>query len=359
MKPKPKPVTGAFFGFLLGVVVVALLWQLGVVPPDRLVVFGIVAIAMLLGTFVLTQRVSLVRKRFVFVVLLAALLGGVALTGIPEFVGGGSISEGCTIEASSSLSGVTTPADTSATSPFQVAVTDDVPFKATTQTLLTTGTNAVGMRIAGFPIPMWTSEVTNPNNSLVFEGMENVQEIQDRVQEVSGLEFLELTGTYHAYGYVHAQEGDCDTQGYVKLSPAGAFATPLLIALWVLTGLLFIIILALAISVRRSIRRSERLATTIPPEAAMDATWTDAPVPVPDATPGDSNPSTPADSNPSTPAVEPATEGEPAQGSETVPDSAEGAQPDLASGSETASAAESTEKLDGSDQHTPKREDEV
>ncbi|WP_062212176.1 hypothetical protein [Demequina oxidasica] len=276
MKPQPKPVTGAIFGFLFGLVIVLLLWQLGILPPDRLVVFGIVAIVMMVSTFALTQRVSLVRKRFVVVVVFASLLGGVALTGIPEFVGGGSISDGCTIEASSSLSDTTGPAGTSATSPFKAALSDDVPWTMTTAAVVTTGTNAAGLKVAGFEIPTYTGTVDNTAGVEQISGTANVQAVQDQLKDDSG---ISLTGVYHVYGYVHAAEGDCDVNGYVLVAPASAFGNPILIGLWVLAVILFIVILVLAIGVRRSIHTSERLAATTPPAgvAGGEATSTSAP----------------------------------------------------------------------------------
>jgi len=276
MKPQPRPVTGAIFGFFLGVVTVALLWQLGIFPPDRLVVFGLVAIITLISTFALTQRVSLVRKRFVVVVVFAALLGGVALTGIPEFVGGGSLSEGCTIEAKSSLTGSTGPAQTSAMSPFRAAVTDNVSWVASTDTSLTTGSNAGGMSIAGFQILLKTGTLQNPTGAQELAGVSDVQNLQNQLKDASG---LVLTGTYQVFGYVHAAEGSCDTVAYVDVPPASVFATPVLIGLWVLAGMLFIVILTLGIGVRRSIRTSARLEATTPAavDGAEESTTTNEP----------------------------------------------------------------------------------
>lgn len=314
MQPQPKPVTGAIFGFLFGVVIVALLWQLGLVPPDRLVVFGIVAIVTMVSTFALTQRVSLVRKRFVVVVVFAALLGGVALTGIPEFVSGGSLSSGCTIEASSSLNDTTSLADTSATSPFRAELTDDVPWTFSTGTVVTTGASAAGLMVAGFEIPTITGTLENPAGIQEISGSASVQDMQDDLKDASG---LALTGIYHVYGYVHAPEGNCEGDGYLLVAPAGAFANPVLIGLWALTAILFVVIVVFAIGVRRSIRASERLAATTPPAvaAADSATTTTAPMAPPaDAVDTDAPPPNPAPTDAATQEPGP----EPAAGAEQV-----------------------------------------
>lgn len=302
MKPQPKPVTGAIFGFFFGVVIVALLWQLGILPPDRLVVFGIVAIVMMVSTFALTQRVSLVHKRFVVVVVFAALLGGIALTGIPEFVSGGSINDGCTIEASSSLSGETGPAQTSATSPFKAALSDDVPWVFATGPVLSTGTNAAGLMVAGFQIPTWTGTFENTAAVNEITGIASVQGLQDELKAETG---LALTGVYHLYGYVHAPEENCDANGYVLVAPTSAFGNTVLIGLWVLALILFIVIVSLAIGVRRSIRTSERLAATMPPaDAAAATTTTNAPVVV--AEPATLPASEPVEPQATEPSAEPA-----------------------------------------------------
>ena len=72
MEAKPRPVLGSVLGLLLGIVVVALLAQLGVLPPDRLVLFGVLAVSdSALVTIMLTQRTALVRKRFIMVMVVA------------------------------------------------------------------------------------------------------------------------------------------------------------------------------------------------------------------------------------------------------------------------------------------------
>src|SRR6187431_2625245 len=84
MKPRPKPLVGLLLGLLLGVVVVGLLWQLGVAPPDRFILFGVIALSIAVVDLMVTQTVRRGKKRFVTVMIIAGVFGGVALTGIPE-----------------------------------------------------------------------------------------------------------------------------------------------------------------------------------------------------------------------------------------------------------------------------------
>lgn len=266
MQAQPKPVSGAVFGGLFGVVLVVLLWQLGVVPPDRLILFGVVAIMTMVGTMVLTQRVALGRKRFVALIVVSSLLGGVALTGIPEFIRGGAISDGCTVQANSSLSQVTGPSATSATSPFSATPTDSVTWSAASDTQLTTGTNSVGLRIGGLDAELSHGTTTNSVGVRQLEGVQSVQALQDAVRDSLG---VTVTGVYHVYGYIHTDEGECLADAYVVVKPSSAFGTPLLIGLWALAALVLVVILGLAIGVRRSIRSAQRQQATMPSVLAL------------------------------------------------------------------------------------------
>ena len=129
MEAKPRPLLGSLLGLLLGIVIVALLWQLGVVPPDRLVLFGVLSITTALVTILLTQRTMLVRKRFVLVMVMCGLMAGVAVAGIPDAVATGSIASGCSANATSSLDSKT-PEQTSIADPFDVTGTDTVQWTA-------------------------------------------------------------------------------------------------------------------------------------------------------------------------------------------------------------------------------------
>lgn len=277
MQAQPKPVSGAVIGFFFGIVTVALLWQLGVLPPDRLVLFGIVAVTTMLTTILLTQRFALVPKRFVFLVILASLMGGVALTGIPESVGGGSLSDGCTLEASSSQNEATTPGQTSASAPFAARPDDTVAWNAASDQVLTDWSSAAGMSIGGFNIRLWNGATPNTEGINRYSGSKDVATLVDDLRNASG---LELTGIYHGFGYIHATGGDCDADAYVLVAPQTMFDTPLLIGLWALGAILLIVIVVLAIRVRRSISGADRLRDTTPPtEMVGEGTTTGTPAP--------------------------------------------------------------------------------
>ncbi|MGC4174906.1 hypothetical protein [Demequina sp.] len=260
MKPRPKPLLGLLLGFLLGLVVVGLLWQLGVAPPDRFILFGVLAVTILVVELLLTQTTRRGKKRFVTSAIIAGVLGGVALTGIPEtFLNTGTLSEGCSLTVASATDEAT-PTDTSAFDAFDTTPDDSVEFTSSTDTVLTNWDSGLGTAIGGIPITIWTAERANAEGLTEWAGTEPVSKFLDDIEDQSG---LQLRGTYHAFGYINADEGDCEMAGYIRVNAEGVFATPLIIGLWVAGGLLLLIVIALAFSVRRSLREAgaEAVAT--------------------------------------------------------------------------------------------------
>lgn len=257
MKPRPKPLLGLLLGLLLGVAAVGLLWQLGIAPPDRFILFGVVAVAIALTELLLTQTTRRGKKRFVTSMIIAGVFGGIALTGIPQtFMDSGSLSDGCTLEATSSMEEVT-PTDTSAFDPFDVTPTDTIEWTSSTDQVLTDWDSGLGMYIGGFEVPVFTAERDNSEQSQSWYGSEDVAEYLAQLEDDWG---FTIRGTYHVYGYIHADEGDCDMAGYIRINAENPFATPLIITLWIVGGLMLVIIIALTVSVRRSIRESKAFA---------------------------------------------------------------------------------------------------
>ena len=257
MKPRPKPLVGLLLGLLLGVVVVGLLWQLGVAPPDRFILFGVIALSIAVVDLMVTQTVRRGKKRFVTVMIIAGVFGGVALTGIPEtFMGAGTVSDGCTLEATSGDETVKA-ADTSAFEPLDTTPTGTISWESSTEKVLTNWDSGLGMYIGGVAVPLFTAERPNSEQATSWSSTEEVADYLNKLEDEWG---VQLRGTYHVYGYIHADEGDCDMAAYIRVNAENPFATPLIIALWVATGLLAVIIIALTVSVRRSIREAKAYA---------------------------------------------------------------------------------------------------
>ncbi len=279
MEAKPRPLLGSLLGLLLGIVVVALLWQLGVVPPDQLVLFGVLAVTIFLVTSMLTQRVVLVRKRFVLVTVLCGLMAGVAVAGIPDMIAGGSISDGCLAEGTSSL-GSKTPDNTSLADPFDMTRTDSVAWTGESVDVFTDWNSSIGIDVGGFPVEIWSGSSANEDQKQSNSGVEDVSGRLADIEESTG---IALAGIYHVYGNLDANEGGCDMSAYVRLPGEGVFAGTLNLVLWGTLGVLVIVILIMSMVVRRSIR-SAAVA------AGATTVITGQPGPAPTAPPAEPSP---------------------------------------------------------------------
>jgi len=311
MIAKPRPLLGSLLGLLLGIVVVALLWQLGVVPPDRVVLFGVLAVTTLLVTVILTQRVALVRKRFVTVAVVCGLMGGFAIAGIPDAVAGGSISDGCSASGTSSIDS-RTPDDTSIADPFDIARTDSVAWTGESTGVFTDWNSAIGIDVGGFPVKIWSGSSANEDRKQSNSGVEDVAGYLADIEDSTG---AKLAGTYHVYGKLDAAEGGCTMSAYVRVEGEGAFAGTVNIGLWVALATLIIVILIMSVVVRRSISRS-----VVAAGPATIATSTSAPTPpqAPSPIPTQTQTPTPIPTQAQLQAPSP-TEHMPTEGSNPVP----------------------------------------
>ncbi|SEI94185.1 hypothetical protein [Demequina mangrovi] len=263
MKPRPRPLLGMVLGLLLGLVVVGLLWQLAAIDPGRTVLFGTLAITTYLVTLLLTRVPAAARARYTAVVVVSALLGGVALAGIPELVRHGSISDGCTLEAT--VDGTTyTPSSTAALTPLDVPSDAVVTWSATSETPVAVAERVAGVMVGGFAIPVRTVSSPGAPEGTAISGDVDVAAGADWIADRT---WLEPTGVYHAYGRMSGGSVTCLVEGYVAVAPAGAFATNTLVILWAALGLLAVLIGWGAIAVWRSFRRARNAPATDGSEA--------------------------------------------------------------------------------------------
>ncbi|WP_084130624.1 hypothetical protein [Demequina sp. NBRC 110055] len=256
--PRPKPLLGVLLGLLLGVVVSALLWILGVTPPDRLPLFGIVAVSIALTSWLTTLAPRHATGRFATAMVIAALCAGVALTGIPEYTGTGSLSSGCYAQATSSLEpDPRGPGQTSATDPFDVTQDDTVAWSASTDAELTDARPSAALMLGGFAIPLWNGQ--DPySGQLDLTGEDSVAAREQVVRDAVG---FPLTGPYHFAGDLEGSTGGCEADAYVRVAHAGAFVGTLAITLWALLGLTVVLIAWAMVHTARSLVVSRRHAS--------------------------------------------------------------------------------------------------
>ncbi|WP_296666675.1 hypothetical protein [Demequina sp.] len=248
MDPRPRPLLGMLLGLLIGAVGVALLWQTGVIDPGRLVSFLVVAVATLAVTGLLTRSIAAARGRFVTVAVISGILAGVALTGIPEIVRSGAVSDGCTVEATVGDATVT-PGDTSAFSPLDLAPDATVSWSAASDSPVVVTERVGGIIVAGFAIPIRTVTVTGASEVQELAGTVDVAEGLAYIKDTTG---LDVSGVYHAYGSISGESAACELDGWVLVAPESAFSTNTLKGLWVALGLLLVAIAWAALAVRKS-----------------------------------------------------------------------------------------------------------
>jgi hypothetical protein len=241
---------------LIGIVVVALLWQLGVVPPDRLVLFGVLAATIALVTIMLTQRAVLVRKRFIVVMALCGLMAGVAVEGIPDAISAGSLSEGCSAEGTSSLDSKA-PDQTSIADPLDVTKTDTLQWNAGSTEPLTNWRGALGMDVGGFQVMIWSASSASED---IPKSLSGSADVASYLGDLDGGTGVALAGMYHLYGSLDADQRTCDMSAYVRVHGEGAFAGTLNVALWIALGSLILVVVVMGGVVRHSITRSARAA---------------------------------------------------------------------------------------------------
>ncbi len=255
MRARPKPLLGAVLGFLLALTGVALVSVLGVLPADRTVVWGAASAGLLLGGLMLTQRPSIARRRMLVVTVLAGLAAGLAITGIPVLTGGGAVSDGCTLSATSSLEREpVTPSNTTAFEPFDVGPEDWIAWEATSDTLLTDWQTAVGVRVGGFDVLVYEGAYENALELTELSGTELTRARTVSFHDRFGVPF---SGVYHLVGTLDAPQGSCSADLYLRVSPATPVSGWLLLGLWAVAAALFLALLVLTWDVRGSIRDAD------------------------------------------------------------------------------------------------------
>lgn len=269
------PLLGALLGALLGIVAMALLTVLGVIAPDRLPLFALVGLGMILGAVVLTQRVTLAKKRLVSMIVLGSVLVGVSLTGIPEAARGGSVTPDCTVTGTSSLeASPITPAQTSAVNGFSVTPADTVNWSTQTALPVTSASGTVSLLVGGVGIPIRDIEFAEAPDVTAWSGQSDVAEQLAAVKDATG---FDITGVYHVEANLEIDQGECAGDAYIHVAPQNPIATPLLMSLWAVLGVLLIALLVLLIAVRKTIRESDRSLAMVGISAIAGETSTDVP----------------------------------------------------------------------------------
>ncbi|MFV0634317.1 hypothetical protein [Demequina sp.] len=264
---RPKPLIGGLLGLLLGALGMALMWILGVLAPDRLPLFTFLAVGTALGLALTTQRMNAARGRTLTVVVLASIMGGVALTGIPEMVRGGSLSEGCVLEATSSLEPeARTVPSTTIIDPFDVSTTDWVAWQGSLAGAASEVQVDASVLVGGIAIPVDTATLPASEDPMAWSGTLDVASVLDAISDD-----ITLTGTFHVQAEFRSEGLLCEGDGYVRVVAPGAFDGLLLAVLWSLFALVAVALLVVALVVRRSFAAVDSQARTTPYDVGHEA----------------------------------------------------------------------------------------
>lgn len=236
-----RPILGGALGALAAILVVTILQHGGILPAERLVVFGILGLGIAGGAFALatthTLRPSPEGRPFAIVQYVAVASLAFGLTGIPAFLGHGELTGGCTLRASST--GVwTTPGETSPLDPFVIDPDHSVMWQVETPEAFPYWEGDVAVNLGGFTVTLWTQANTNGELVTRWEGTEDAPADLESVRDETG---FTLRGVYHVQGRMRAREGWCVADVYVVVPPSTIFSGPILAWSWVGLGAVVVV----------------------------------------------------------------------------------------------------------------------
>lgn len=212
---KEKPLTGLFFGLLVGLAIAVLLQQGGVWPLDKLTVFLLPALVAL--TFILIARVGRTTTPAALTVALILLIAPVAwgLTGIGEINENGVLNGGCTVEAASDLD-TTIVTDTSRSDPFKVDPDGGLSWIASSPGPITDHQWDIYVNVGGFEFVV--ADGGDPNDDLDVDNLGNEPTVSGYVADLGFRSGEEIRGIYEVGGFIAGAGGACDGFGFVEVT---------------------------------------------------------------------------------------------------------------------------------------------
>ncbi len=258
-KSAGKPVVGAVLGAAVGILAILILQQGAVLFPTRLVVFSILGAGASLGSLVLTR--SFRSTAVVCVQSVAAALVAFSLTGISALDATGDLTGDCTVTAATASSGVVTPGDTSLRHPFAIDTAGTLEWRAATPVWYPKWSGTIGLEVGGFEVPMWNQRMENPWGDVGRGDTEDVAALMHEAEQLSG---LTVSGVYHVFASISADEGACTANAYVAIPPPSLFSGPVLEGLWTALAIAVLIFAAYVVQLRAPARSRERRESTHP-----------------------------------------------------------------------------------------------
>ena len=242
----------AVLAIIAGVALAVVLQQAGVWPLDRLMLFGLPGL-MVVITLLLCRGGGLRPSTVVvvIVIIIAILLLGFGATGLASVGEQGQLNGGCTVSATSDID-ATSVIDTSRSNPFDVDPNGSLSWKAQSPTPITDHTWKIWVDVGGFQVVVADGGDPNTGKSMSNEGTETVSTYVDYLEQATG---TKIVGIYKVGGDIAGNGGACDGFGFVRVK-ASFLEGPIALAAGIVFIVLLIIIVVVCLTGRR--RRIEQ-----------------------------------------------------------------------------------------------------
>lgn len=212
-----RPWYGLILGMVLGLMIAIILQQEGIWPLDQLLVFGLVGVFGLLGSWLgRIGRDAVGGFSMITPLLLALALIVVGALGAAAVGENGRLDGTCTVASQSSVDS-TTVVDTSKSDPFDIDPDGSLSWQAASDPAITEHNWEISVEFAGFDIPMESggdpNEDESPGNS------DTIEDLTAYIQEVTDISGQEVRGVFKVGGFI-AQDTTviCDGFAFVHLT---------------------------------------------------------------------------------------------------------------------------------------------
>ena len=214
------PWYGLILGMVLGLMIAIVLQQEGIWPLDQLLVFGLVGVFGLLGSWLgRIGREAANGFSMITPLVLALALVVVGALGAGAAGENGRLDGPCTVASESSVDS-TTVVDTSKSDPFDIDPDGSLSWQAASSPAITDHNWEISVEFAGFDIPIESGG--DPNDDESPGNSDTIEDLTAYIQDVTSVSGQELRGVFNVGGFI-AQEAVtiCDGFAFVRLTSDG------------------------------------------------------------------------------------------------------------------------------------------
>ena len=208
---KPRPLTAAILGVIIGLAVAVVLQQQGVWPLDKITVFLLPAAIGLIAIVVVHMGRKGSPVALTIALLITVPMAAFGATGFTTLNEVGQLNGGCLAQGQTSVPDGTMVTDSSKRDPFLIDPNGSLLWSATSPVVFMDYDWNIGVDIGGFQVPLDSGHEGNEGGSLINGG--DIPNITDYAA-ARGIDISELRGVYKVGG----QAADtCDGFAFIKL----------------------------------------------------------------------------------------------------------------------------------------------